>query len=157
MNWRILNDRRPLLEGTCDKLAMKDFARERSDGLALRVPVTYWSGTDVGELASLELPEEWVLKPNHRSGLVILGSGAPDVAALRHETRSWLDERQWTMLGEWAYSLARRVILAEERIGGGAVPPATYKVFVFDGVPRLIQVIEGRPESQTQRTTPTGG
>ena len=29
VNWRILNDRRPVLEWTCDKLAMKEYAARR--------------------------------------------------------------------------------------------------------------------------------
>jgi hypothetical protein len=68
VNWRILTDRRPLLEWTCDKLAMK----ERACGVpGLRIPRTYWAGTDLRELAAAELPEHWVLKPNHRTGLVL--------------------------------------------------------------------------------------
>jgi hypothetical protein len=151
MNWRMINDRRDLLAVTCDKDASKAFALQRCEGLALRVPKTYWIGTDLAELAAAALPRDWVLKPNHRTGLVILGSGTPDLGELSGQTRGWLDELNWAMLGEWAYSFARRAILVEERIGDSAAVPADYKVLVFDGVPRLIQVIEGRFAEQHQR------
>jgi hypothetical protein len=140
VNWRIVNDHRPVLLGTCDKLAMKAFAVEHAGDLPLRVPRTCWAGTDIGELAAVDLPAEWVLKPNHRSGTVVFGSGAPDIADLRERTSGWLEEMNWAILGEWAYRRAARLIVAEERIGGSAPVPADYKVFVFDGVPRMIQV-----------------
>src|SRR5215471_3670063 len=63
-NWRSLNDRRPILEWTCDKLAMKEYAAKVP---GLRVPRTLWAGTDLRELGDTDLPEYWVLKPNHRS------------------------------------------------------------------------------------------
>jgi hypothetical protein len=145
INWRIVKDRRQILEGTCDKLATKSFALEHCGNLPLRVPETYWAGTDIGELAGVQLPATWVLKPNHRSdGMVFLGSGPPDVTALRARTAGWLIEQCWTLQGEWAYKHARRLIIAEERIGGDAQPPVDYKIFVFDGVPRLVQCVEDR-------------
>src|SRR5215469_6859799 len=48
INWRMLNDRRPLLEWTCDKIAMKDQARYVPD---LQIPKTLWAGTDLRDLA----------------------------------------------------------------------------------------------------------
>jgi hypothetical protein len=151
MNWRIVYDRRELLAVTCDKVVSQEFALARCEGLGLRVPATYWSGTDLAELATVDLPDEWVLKPNHRSGLVIFGNSTPDIAALRRDTEGWLDEWQWSMWGEWAYCFARRAIVAEERIGGSAGIPPDYKVYVYDGVPRFVQVIEGRLTTTTQR------
>lgn len=74
INWRILNDRRPLLEWTCDKLAMKDYVLKEAPA-GLHVPRTIWSGSDIRDLEPAELPEHWVLKPNHRSGLIYFGKG----------------------------------------------------------------------------------
>ncbi len=71
VNWRILYDRRPLLAWTCDKLRMKEEAIRH--GVA--VPQTYWSGHDLRELVDVQLPERWVLKPNHRSEIVHFGGG----------------------------------------------------------------------------------
>jgi hypothetical protein len=150
VNWRIVNDHRPVLLGTCDKLAMKDFAVSHCGDLPLRVPRTYWSGTQIADLAAAELPAEWVLKPNHRSWHVVFGSGRPDVADLRERTQGWLDDVNWALLGEWGYQRARRLIVAEERLGSGAVP-TDYKVFVFDGVPRVIQVDYDRYTGHSRR------
>ena len=143
VNWRILHDRRPLLEGTCDKLWMKEHA-SRLAGDLVRVPQTYWVGTDVSELATVELPERWVLKPNHSTQLVLLGQGRPDVTELRHATEGWLEEDLAARTGEWAYSSARPLLLVEEFIGLPGETPSDFKVYVFDGVPRLVKVHSGR-------------
>jgi len=154
VNWRIIRDRRPLLEGTCDKLEMKDRARSAAGDL-VRVPQTLWAGTDVRELASVDLPEHWVLKPNHSTGLVLFGHGRPSPTALLQQTQGWTDASHWRSTGEWAYSSARPLLLAEELIGEVGQSPADLKVYVFDGVPRLVQVHTGRfTDHRTRMYTP---
>lgn len=136
INWRILNDRRPLLESTCDKLAMKERAGKVS---GLRVPRTLWSGKDVRELESAELSEHWVLKPNHRSGAVFFGQGRPDMASLTTMTEKWFYRFESKDLHEWAYSRAQPIVLAEELLGVPGSPPPDYKFFVFDGEVAAVQ------------------
>ena len=143
VNWRILYDRRPLLEGTCDKLWMKEHAARVASDL-VRVPETLWSGTDLVGLSGVALPERWVLKPNHSTKRVILGEGPPDVEALLRQTAGWLEENLSSPTGEWASRHARPVFLVEEFIGRPGEVPADFKVYVFDGVPRLIQVHSDR-------------
>jgi hypothetical protein len=148
VNWRILNDRRPLLEWTCDKLAMKEHAR----GIpGLHVPRTFWAGTDFQELASTALPEHWILKPNHRSGEVYFGHGRPDVTQLSAVTQGWLRPIEAERLGEWAYSTARSGLLAEEVIGTPGSPPRDYKFFVFDGDVAAVEVHTGRYSRHAMR------
>lgn len=148
VNWRILNDRRPLLAWTCDKLAMKQTAS--SSGAGVYVPRTVWHGTDITELADVDLPEHWVLKPSHRSGLVHFGRGRTDPAELRAITRQWLHDEQNRVLAEWAYSQADPRLLVEEYVGKPGWPPPDFKFFVFDGVPQVVQVDLGRFSSHTR-------
>ena len=148
VNWRILNDRSPELAWTCDKLAMKERVRELAPGI--RVPRVLWSGTDVAEFASMDLPERWVLKPNHGSYKVHIGTGRPDLEDLKRVTAHWLEPWQDKVLGEWAYSLARRAIYAEEWLGG-AESPTDYKVFVFDGEPLYVETVHNRYSNHTER------
>ncbi|MBS2964711.1 hypothetical protein KGA66_16760 [Actinocrinis puniceicyclus] len=149
VNWRILNDRRPLLEWTCDKLAMKEYARKAGPD-RLRVPRTIWSGADLGELTAVELPEHWVLKPNHRSGLIYFGSGKADLRELSAVTATWLDPFESSRLREWAYAKARALFLVEELLGPPGSPPPDYKIFVFDGEPDLIEMVN-RYDGNQQR------
>ena len=149
VNWRILNDRRPLLEWTCDKLAMKDYA-EGAGLERLRVPRTIWSGSELGDLASVDLPEHWVLKPNHRSGLIYFGHGQADLRELSTVTATWLDTFESSKMREWAYAAARPMFLVEELLGPPGSPPPDYKIFVFDGEPDLIEMVN-RYDGNQQR------
>ncbi len=139
VNWRILNDRRPLLEWTCDKLAMKDFVLKEAPA-GLHVPRTIWSGSDVRDLETAGLPEHWVLKPNHRTGLIYFGKGRPDYRELSAVTATWLSAFEASRLREWAYSKARPVLLAEELMGAPGTPPPDYKFFVFDGKVAFVEL-----------------
>ena len=138
VNWRILHDRRPELAWTCDKLRMKEHAA--GTGAPVRVPETLWVGTDVRELADVDLPEHWVIKPTHRSGVVHFGDATINLEALAVRTRPWLADLQSDVMREWAYSRAQQVLFVEELLGEPGNPPIDYKFFVFDGEPSMIQV-----------------
>ncbi|WP_052091121.1 MULTISPECIES: ATP-grasp fold amidoligase family protein [Modestobacter] len=139
VQWRITRDRRDLLRATCDKLAMKEHAARLAPDLT-RTPETYWFGTDVAELRDVDLPENWVLKPNHASQRVIISGGPADVEKLAVEVAGWVDEPYWRRSGEWAYRTARPGLLVEEFIGTPGEVPADLKLFVFDGQPRAVAV-----------------
>jgi TupA-like ATPgrasp len=139
INWRILNDRRPLIEWTCDKLAMKDYVLRESPA-GLHVPRTIWSGSDPRDLETAELPEHWVLKPNHRSGLIYFGTGRPACRELSAVTATWLRRFEARRLREWAYSKARAVLFVEELMGEPGTPPSDYKFYVFDGKVAVVEM-----------------
>ena len=144
VSWRILRDRRPVLAWTCDKLAMKEHAHRLRQEAGVRVPETLWAGDDLAAVVGRRFDRPWVLKPNHRSGLVRFGAASEVIdAATVAATRDWLRDDQNALLGEWAYSRARKLFVVEEAIGGGA-PLDDYKFFVFDGEVAAIQVDRGR-------------
>jgi hypothetical protein len=118
INWRVLRDRRPELAWTCDKLAAKRRVSEVCP--SVRIPETYWHGTDLAELATVDLPDEWVLKPNGGCGLVLMGDGSVDatrIAELVQLTDGWLDQDLAGSTGEWAYSQCERCLFVEEKVG----------------------------------------
>jgi hypothetical protein len=142
INWRILKDRREILTWTCDKLAMKEYVSniQGATSCGMRIPRTLWSGADIGALENVELPERWVLKPNHRSGLVFFGHGRPDITVLRELVEGWLWPEEAVALHEWAYLKARPLLLAEELIGVPDSPPPDYKFYVFAGEVAAVEV-----------------
>lgn len=138
VNWRVFYDRRPEIAWTCDKLAARRRAAEAST--AVRVPEVYWSGTDLGELLSVELPDHWILKLNNASGLVLKGDGLVDARKLSELIRltdGWLDQDLAGIMGEWAYGQSERCFLAEQMVGDGSTGDyknlINYKAHVFDG------------------------
>ena len=139
LNWRILSDRRPELAWTCDKLQMK----RRAQLAGVPSPTTYWVDDDIASLAKATLPNHWVLKPNHRTGLIYFGNGKPDIDRLREITTGWIEEMQSHLLGEWAYSKARRCLFVEQRLEATRTP-SDYKFYVMSGQTVLIQVDSDR-------------
>lgn len=149
MLWRILNDRRPELAIRCDKLASKELVRALSP--EIRIPEVLWKGTDIRELASVELPDHWVLKPNNSTGLVHIGHGrlsheqAEDLAGA---TEGWLGngpfEPKASWRRKWGYREAEACFFVEEFISEGLRPASDIKVHVFGGKPSHIRLLSDR-------------
>jgi hypothetical protein len=144
--WRIINDRRPLLAFVEDKLASKEYVKRAlaHAGLSdqIRSPETYWVGTDLRDLMAItaQLPTRWVLKPNHSSGRYILidSSTTPvDWESITAISARWLErDEEERVLGHWAYSQARHLLIVEERVGVASEPgigPLELKVLNLDG------------------------
>ena len=146
INWRVVNDRRPLIGRLGDKLAMREYAARVCPQLP--APRVLWSGTDVRELAGTALPARWVLKPNHGTMRVHVGSGPADAEQLLRTTAGWLDEPLYRDRGEWVYSQARRLLLAEQFLGADL---ADHKFLVFGGRVGLVQVDTGRSGGRHRR------
>ena len=144
--WRILNDRRPLLAFVEDKLASKEYVKSALEKAGLleqiRFPETYWVGTDLRELQALahKLPARWVLKPNHSCGRVILidSSAEPlNWEAISAISSRWLErDEEELVMGHWAYSQARYLLIAEERVDSVGVGPIELKVLNLNGEPQ---------------------
>jgi hypothetical protein len=142
---KILNDRRAYLTLFADKLRVRDYVRRVAP--ALHLPRLYgWSDRAEG-LPFDELPDAFVLKANHGSGWNLLVADKTSVgrADLAKLARKWL-RSDFTIVGrEWAYRNVRRAVYAEEllRADGGGLPP-DYKLFVFGGKVRIVQVDSDR-------------
>ena len=144
--WRIINDRRPLLAFVEDKLASKEYVKSALEKAGLleqiRFPETYWVGTDLRELQALahKLPARWVLKPNHSCGRVILidSSAEPlNWEAISAISSRWLErDEEELVMGHWAYSQARHLLIAEGRVDSVGVGPIELKVLNLNGEPQ---------------------
>ncbi|MGJ9371576.1 ATP-grasp fold amidoligase family protein [Nesterenkonia sp. CF4.4] len=138
---RMLEDRSPEIAWTCDKRAMKDYAAEQAPWI--NVPETLWRGTDLNELDLSKLPDQWVIKPNHRCKAVYFGDRSTTIEQLRRVTRGWLRPYDRIAVGEWAYTQARRELIIEPRIGNGR-PLIDFKTYVFRGRMQILHTDAGR-------------
>jgi TupA-like ATPgrasp len=148
---KILADRREFLTLFADKLRARDFVRSKTPNLAL--PQLYWWSGSAESLPLDALPRAFVLKANHGSGWVevVADKRLYDHAVLVKLAKRWLAS-DFTIVGrEWAYRNVQRAAYAEELLGDPAAgPPPDYKLFVFDGVVRMIQVDRDRHARHTQ-------
>jgi teichuronopeptide biosynthesis TupA-like protein len=148
---KILNDRRAYLTLFSDKLRVRDYVRRIAP--ELRLPHLCWWSARAETLPFDALPAAFALKANHGSGWNLLVEDKAKVARaeLMKVAKKWL-RSDFTIVGrEWGYKNVRRAVYVEEllRADGGALP-ADYKLFVFGGKVRLVQVDSDRFTRHTQ-------
>jgi hypothetical protein len=158
--WKMVNDRRPLLTTFADKVAVRDYVAHAVGPEVL--PQLYCVVRDPADLDRTRLPTQFVVKPNHASGLIWIvsedsthlesGSSTTHRDSLEWDLlvatcRQWLATSYADVELEWAYRNVPPRILVEELLLGpdGRVPP-DYKFFVFHGRVRLVQVDTDRFE-----------
>ena len=142
---RKLFDRRELLTRLADKYAVRTYVEARL-GKDVLVAL-YGVFTDPTSIPFDELPPAFVVKPTHGSGWIriVRDQTKLDRAALIAECRAWLAQSYYARTREWVYKNVQPRVLVEELIDDGSGgPPIDYKVFVFDGTARVIQVDVGR-------------
>ena len=141
IQYRKIFDRRPFLTLTSDKLALRDYARQKL-GLDL-TPRLYHVTPDPATIPFTTLPARFVVKPNHASGRyrVITDGRTLDQPALLDRCRQWL-ALDYSRLGdEWCYRNIPRRILVEEFIDNGAgASPADVRLLVFNQKVKIVQI-----------------
>ena len=141
IQWRILNDRRAMLAFTCDKLAARQYVAALASAANPHIvfPEVYWVGHDVRALAQIErsLPPRWILKPNHSSGrIALLDSSAERIDWNRLATvgREWMRrDEEIEVFGHWAYTRARPLLVAQQRIGDREGSPPDIRLLCSRG------------------------
>ncbi|MCZ4076504.1 ATP-grasp fold amidoligase family protein [Rhodococcus sp. H36-A4] len=173
VKYKMLRDHRDLLVEFADKAAMRGYVTSvLGEGY---LPAAYALLDDPGQLAEIDLPTEYVSKPTHGSGAVVVVSDKADpVASLPPVEACWsythvrpgrVDRGQLVEIAsywldqlygqgpnrEWAYGrIPRRIIVEELLTGPGGGVADDYKLFVFHGRCEFIQVDTGRFGRRTQ-------
>ncbi|MCU1405386.1 MAG: hypothetical protein JWQ43_1689, partial [Glaciihabitans sp.] len=170
---KMLRDHRSLIVRFADKAAVRDYVTAVVG--AHYLPQVYAILDDPADLAGIDLPASYVLKPTHGSGAVVVVSDDADGGTiLPRPDWSWIyahvrpeaaDRAQLVAIGrywlsklygqgpnkEWAYSqLTPRIIVEELLVAPTGTIPDDYKFFVFDRKVHFIQVDAGRFGPRTQ-------
>ncbi|MGQ7787404.1 ATP-grasp fold amidoligase family protein [Nesterenkonia sp. K-15-9-6] len=140
---RMLAERTQQIAWTCDKTRMKEYAARTCP--QLQVPATLWRGREVDDLNVSDLPERWIIKPNHASGMVAFGDRSTTVKELRGTTRGWLRTYDRAALGEWAYRWADHSLIVEPDLSRDRGRDLVdYKFYVFHGRVKMLHRSSGR-------------
>lgn len=148
---RILFDRDPRLKIVSDKLAVRALIRDRV-GDALLVPMLgAWARPE--DLTWDTLPNSFVLKPNHGSGMVAIVHDAARLERreIEAQMRSWLRLDYFERAYEWGYRKLPRRIMAESLLTGpeGNAPPEV-QVMAFHGKAVIMRVLTGKKGRETR-------
>jgi hypothetical protein len=139
--YKSLFDRRPLIGTFADKYRVRDYVRETL-GSEQHLIELYGAYENPDEIHEKDLPDRFVMKPNHSSGLIrFYDSGTPrDMDELRMIARSWLRTNFYDVSKEWCYRYIKPFILIEERLEIDGQIPRDFKFFCFHGKPQFVQV-----------------
>ncbi len=161
-------DRNPILPTVSDKYRVRDYVREvLGDKEADKILIPLLYVTDRPDTIAFDLlPEEYIIKPNHASGRIIMAENVDgrkrykikrgkDIINLDDSKKSqdyiidvlkgWLISPYGFNHHEWAYQKIKRKIIIEKLLHdrSGRVPE-DYKFTIFNGKCHIIAVIYDR-------------
>lgn len=139
---KILYDRDPLIPLTTDKVAVRDYVAVKVGAEILLPQFGVWNRAE--DIPWDALPNSFVLKGSHgwQMNLLVHDKSALDRAAATRQAARWLSESHFERTGEWGYRGIRPRLLAEQLLVGDRPSriPEDFKIFVFGGQPRLLEV-----------------
>lgn len=144
LNWMKIHDRNHIFSVMVDKYLVKNYVAEIIGKKYIIPTLGVWNSYQ--EIDFKKLPNKFVLKCTHDSGGVKV---CKNKNAINHEEfKQYFDWRlsrnYYKICREWPYKNVKRRIIAEEFIEDDLNPELrVYKVFNFDGVPKIIQMITG--------------
>ena len=145
LQWLKLHDRRPEYTMMVDKYLVRDYIA-RTIGSQYLIPlIGVWDDPD--EIDFDNLPEQFVLKCNHNSGLgmcICKDKSKLDLHKVRAELRKGIEQDYFITGREWPYKDVKRKIICEKFITDGGEDIADYKIHSFGGVPKVILVCRDR-------------
>lgn len=145
LQWLKLYDRRPEYTVMVDKYKVRDYIAEKI-GVQYLIPlIGVWNDPD--EIDFSALPERFVLKCNHNSGLgmcICKDKQQLDIPKVKKELRKGLKQDYYLTGREWPYKNVPRKIIAEQFLQSDAGGLTDYKIHCFNGVPKFILVCKDR-------------
>ena len=142
LQWLKLFDRRSIYTQMVDKYRVREFVAQKIGAEHLIPSLGVWDSPDEIDFAAL--PEQFVLKCNHNSGTgmcVCTDKSQLDTARVKAELRRGLSENYYLHGREWPYKDVPRKIVGEKfMVDESGTELKDYKIFCFDGEPRMIQV-----------------
>ena len=145
LQWLKLHDRNPLYTSYVDKYEVREFI-EKTIGKECLVPLlgVY---DEVEDVDFSILPDQFVLKPTHTSGNVIICRDKTklDLIETKKTLIKWLKREYFWYQREWPYKNIKPRIICEELIKtNDGKPPKDYKIFCFNGEPKFVFVASDR-------------
>lgn len=145
LQWLKIYDRNPLYTVMVDKYAVKDYVANIIGDKHIIPLLGVWDKFD--EIDFDLLPDRFVLKTTHDSGGIVICKNKKefDIEKAREEIKKHLNKKMYYLTREWPYKKVPPRIIAERYIvDESGYELKDYKVFVFNGIPKLIQVDYGR-------------
>lgn len=100
-----------------------------------------WHGNDPRAIPFDRLPVEYVIKPSHAAGQVLIVKGQADRDEIIRTVSGWLaGNYYWHGRESQYYRIPPRILIEEYLTNEDGSPPFDYKVYCFNGTPEQIMV-----------------
>lgn len=142
LQWLKLYDRKPSYTMMVDKYKVREYIAGKIGEEYLIPLLGVWDDPDDIDFDSL--PNKFVLKCNHNSGLgmcICTDKNKLDVKEVKKELRKGLNQDYYLTGREWPYKNVPRKIICEEYLEEN---PSDYKFFCFNGKIKYILVCSDR-------------
>lgn len=145
LQWLKLYDRKPEYTIMVDKYRVRDYI-SKTIGEEYLIPLLgVWDTPE--EIDFDTLPDQFVLKCNHNSGLgmcICKDKSKLDIEKVRRKLKKGLEDDFYHFTREWPYKDVPRKIICEKYMTDTGDQLSDYKVHNFNGVPRVILVCRDR-------------
>lgn len=141
LQWLKLNWYDPLATICADKYEVRHFVEERIGKQYLNELYAVYDSID--DVKIKELPESFVLKATHGTGDNIICDNKMEVDwdSVFKMMKKWLKRNIYWSTREWVYKDIKPRIICEKNLSDeNNKPPYDYKIFCFNGEPKLIQI-----------------
>lgn len=145
LQWLKLYDRRSEYNIMADKFLVREYIARQLGREHLIPLLGVWD--DPEDIDFDALPDRFVLKCNHNSGLgmcICKDKSKLDIAKVRGELRKGLQQNYYLHGREWPYKDIPRKIVCEAFMTDGGEELADFKVHNFNGEPKFILVCRDR-------------
>lgn len=146
LQWLKLYNRRPEYTKMVDKYKVREYISEKIGEEYLIPLLDVWDDSD--DIDFDTLPNQFVLKCNHNSGLgmcICKDKNSLDISKVRSDLRKGLKQDYYLTGREWPYKNVPRKIIAEKYITDETgTNLRDYKFYCFDGKAKVVGIYQDR-------------
>ena len=146
LQWLKLHDRRPEYVKMVDKYEVKAYVAEKIGEEYIIPTIGVWDSPD--EINFDELPDKFVLKCNHNSGVglsICKDKSTFDIEKAKKELARGLNQNYYLTGREWPYKDVKRRIIAEKYMEDEKTAELRdYKFFCFNGEAKMLFIASDR-------------
>lgn len=141
----------PLVAKCADKVSVREYVSEKGYSSILNEVYGIWD--DANKIKWEDLPDKFVMKCNHASGLNLICKNKSELDCKRwtEVLNQWLKVKYWKQSGELFYKKIKPQIICEKYIEtADNAPPKDYKFFCSNGKVVFLYVALDRIDNNTK-------
>lgn len=152
LQWLKLYNRKPEYTMMVDKYKVREYIAQELGEEYLIPLLGVWDDPD--EIDFDALPDQFVLKCNHNSGLgmcICKDKSKLDIPKVKDELRKGLQQNYYLSNREWPYKDVPRKIIAEKYMEDASGDLKDYKFYCFNGVMKFVMINSDRNTDKPTR------